>query len=67
MEGGLAEPEKCKKLWKEQKQLLTGIGLLMEGLRFYLLRSGALAFCGKGFNHQGLQHLLIHIRQLPDV
>jgi hypothetical protein len=29
--GGLVEGEKWKKLWKEQKKLLTGIGLLMEG------------------------------------
>jgi hypothetical protein len=29
--GGLAEREKMKKLRKEQKKLLTGIGLLMEG------------------------------------
>ena len=38
--GGLAERDKCKKLWKEQKKLLTGIGLLMEGLvdRRYLDR-----------------------------
>ena len=30
--GGLAEREKWKNLWKEQKTLLTGIGLLMEGV-----------------------------------
>jgi hypothetical protein len=27
----LAEREKWKKSWREQKKLLTGIGLLMEG------------------------------------
>jgi hypothetical protein len=30
--GGLAEREKWKKPQKEQKKLLTGIGLLVEGL-----------------------------------
>jgi hypothetical protein len=29
--GGLAE-RKMKKLWQEQKRLLTGISLLMEGV-----------------------------------
>jgi len=28
----LAEQEKRKELWKEQKKLLTGIGLLMEDI-----------------------------------
>ena len=38
--GGFAEREKWKKPWKEQKKLLTGIGLLMEGPTDHFLRAG---------------------------